>query len=88
MNPPVYVCAITLLDAGVEQDPEVIRNSKQFKGLIDRLGLQPSQGSRDAKNSHRASLALLEVFAYMIVIHRGREADAQNRAPVEEDEFI
>lgn len=88
MNPAVYVCAVTLLDAGVEQDVDVIRDSKQFRGLVDRLGLQPSSGSRDAKHSHRASLALLEVFAYMIIIHRARVADAESKTPVEEDELI
>lgn len=88
LNPAVYVCAVSLLDAEVEQEPEVIRESKQFAQLIDKLGLQASSGSRDARNSYRASLLLLEVFAYMIIIHRGRMADAESRPVVEDEEFV
>jgi hypothetical protein len=82
MNPPVYVCAITLLEAGVNDEPNAIRDSKQFKSLIDRLGLQPSSASRDVKNTHRASLVLLEVFTYMIVIHRARTDEEKQKAAV------
>lgn len=78
-NPPIYVCAITLLDTGVETDPAKIRESPQFRTLIDRLGLQPSSTSRDVKNSHRASLVLLEVFIYMILLNRARIAQQENR---------
>lgn len=92
MNPPVYVCAITLLDAGIEENPSEIRESTQFRTLIDRLGLQPSGlGKGDVKNSHRASLVLLEVFTYMVVLHRARreeEEAAAARGAAREEELL
>lgn len=79
MNPPIYVCAMTLLDAEVPEEPSEIRESQTFRNLIDRLGLQPSSTSRDVRNSHKASLVLLEVFTYMIIIGRARKVEEENK---------
>lgn len=84
LNPAIYVCAVALLDVSGDASPEEIRDSPQFRNLIDRLGLQPSTSSKDIRKSHRASLILLEVFTYMVIIHRARTAEeavtAANRA--------
>jgi hypothetical protein len=79
MNPPIFVCALTLLDAGVPEEPTVIREHPQFRNLIDHLGLQPSTTSRDVRNGYKASLILLEVFTYMIMIHRARTAEEADK---------
>ena len=83
-NPSVYVCAMLLLDAGIDTEPDVIRDSKQFRSLVDRLGLQPSSSRRDVKNTHRASLVLLEVFTYMIIINRARKEEEDRKAAARE----
>lgn len=72
MNPDIYVSALLLLDAGVAKDPKEIREHHLFPNLLEGLGIRSTSTEREAKNSHRASLVLLEVFTYMIIIDRAR----------------
>lgn len=92
LNPSIYVCAMTLLDENVEEDPAAIRESGQFRNLIDKLQLQTSSSSRDVTNTHRASLILLEVFTYMVLINRAREDQdkiaAANRVASGEGRYV
>lgn len=80
LNPAIFVCAMSLLNDGVDKDPKKIRETDEFRALTDHLGLQPSERqhggkSHDATDSHKASLVLLEVFSYMILIFRAREIE-------------
>lgn len=84
MNPAVYACAISLLDSEVEEDPSVIRETQQFKNLVDLLKLQPnSKGGATAssppRTNYRVSLVLLEVFIYMIIQRRSKNEDEELR---------
>lgn len=97
MNPAIFVCAVALLDAGNGDDePEAIRDSIPFRNLIELLGIQKSERSgAAAKNSQRASLVLLEVFTYMVIIHRARTVEEEEAAAKKEargssaaDEYI
>lgn len=81
LNPPIFVCAVLLLDAEVEEDPAVIRETEHFKTLVERLGVQ--------QDPNRTSLVLLEVFIYMILIHRARsKTAAQGVVESEQQELL
>lgn len=104
MNPNVLVCAFLLVNAGNKgDDPETIRESKEFSLLLDKLNIQASSSSKEfspkspgdfgpkfssshsskkaqqegeekgkRERSQFASLVLLEVFLYMILIFQAR----------------
>ncbi len=84
-NPPIYVCAISLLDSGTPVDPSLIRETQLFRTLVDRLGLQPSSAAAgEARLTHKMSLVLLEVFTYMVIINRARIKEEEDRAAARE----
>ncbi len=74
MNPAIYVCAMLLLDSGVEEDPTAIQESREFRLLNDHLRTE---------KSHEESLVLLEVYTYMIIIHRARTAEEDERTAID-----
>lgn len=85
LNPLVYACAMSLLNSEVGDDPATIRESKIFANLVDRLGLQSSSPTKASKNSHKASLVLLEVFSYMVAIHAARTSEEEVKTAIQEE---
>ncbi len=87
MNPSIYVCAIALLNENVD-DPSAIREHPIFRSLIDKLGFQRSSKKREVQESHKASLILLEVFIYMVMIHQARSQAEAARPSSQEEELL
>lgn len=86
MNPYILVCALLLIDAGVEEEPQIIRERKEFSDLLDALNIRSSSSSVDVRDTRKASLILMEVFVYMILVARARSKNP--RAIDKEDELI
>jgi hypothetical protein len=85
MNSLVFICAMQLLDANIPEDPDLIRDSREFGVLI---GEPKFKAEIEARGKEAENLLLLEVFTYMIIIHKAREKEYEQRAAIKGDLII